>query len=242
MDAIQNYLRLAQNEANENFNSADGFFDDDLQFTGREDFFGAAGDQVATAAMAPTSQPYILTVTNTGAAFSNLDILGSFLYISNSTYGTWTAGSYVVTNGGGTITIASGIPNVTYQEMLYQFQANPFSVGLTYIQSTTAGQVLKTLSVTTQDANGNLASKPFIPTIDPYQNQSDIVAMKQGYRIDGFTKITIAQVLASATIQFNIYPSNNINLARGLAARPVSSNFASPQVIKSQPIAIRSIQ
>jgi hypothetical protein len=123
--------------------------------------------------------------------------------------------------------------------MLYQFMQNPFSVGLTYIQSATSNQVLETLTLNTRDANGNSASKALVPTIDPYQQQSDIVAMKYPYRIDGFTKITLRQVLANATVKLYFYPSDNINLARGLAGRAVSRQYGNPGVVRTQSIALR---
>lgn len=234
--SVNKYLSEALNGAHENFASADGFFDEAMQFTGREDFFNATGSQVSSGP-APTSQPYIIVITNTAGAYANLSILGSFLYSGPNT-ATWTAGSQVVTNGAGTITISSGIPGITYQQMLYQFMTNPFSVGLTYFQSTTAGQVLETISVNTRDANGNLAQKTFVPTIDPYQQQTDITVMKYGYRIDGYTQLIINSILASATVRLYLYPSDNINLARGLSGQQVSSQFKSPGIIKAQPIAL----
>jgi hypothetical protein len=103
---------------------------------------------------APTSQPYIINITSTsGAAVSNFQVLGSYEFINNS--GFTSGGDLVI----GSITISSGIANITYREMLYQFMNNPYSVGLTYIQSATVGQVLETLSLNTRDANGNEAQK-----------------------------------------------------------------------------------
>lgn len=227
--SIEKYLRNAQINAHESFANADGFLDDDLRFTADEGFFGA--DNNAGAAV-PQSQPYIVQVTSTsGAAVSNFDVLGSYEYMNNSG---WSSGNLVI----GSVTISSGIPNVTYREMLYQFMNNPFSVGLTYIQSTTTNQVLETISVNTKDANGNYAQKAFIPTIDPYQNQSTVVAMKYGYRIDGYTKLIISSILANATVKLYFYPADTINLARGLAGKPVSASYGNPGIIKAQPVKI----
>jgi hypothetical protein len=159
--------------------------------------------------------------------------LGSYEFINNAGF---TAGGNLVI---GSITISSGISNITYREMLYQFMNNPYSVGLTYIQSTTSGQVLETLSLNTRDANGNEAQKTLVPTIDPYQQQTDIIAMKYGYRIDGFTKIIIRQVLANATLKLYFYPSDNINLSRGLAGRPVSRQYGNPGIVKAQSVTLK---
>jgi hypothetical protein len=228
--SVRNYLARAQRSAMENFSNADGFIDGDLSFTG-DDFFNAGGNGMGQSAQ--TSQPYIVDITSTsGSAVSNFEVLGSYQYINNAGF---TAGGDLVI---GSITISSGISDISYREMLYQFMNNPYSVGLTYIQSATANQVLETLSVNTKDANGNLAQKTLVPTIDPYQQQTTIIAMKYAYRIDGFTKIIIRQVLANATVKLYFYPADNINLARALGGQSVSRQFGTPPVTNGQTIRI----
>ena len=230
MSNVRKYLANAQRNAMESFSNADGFIDNDLSFTG-EDFFNAEG---MGGGNVQTSQPYILDITSTsGSAVSNFEVLGSYQYINNA--GFQTNGDLVI----GSITISSGISDVNYREMLYQFMNNPYSVGLTYIQSATANQVLETLSVNTKDANGNLAQKTLVPTIDPYQQQTTIIAMKYAYRIDGFTKIIIRQVLANATVKLYFYPADNINLARALGGNSVSRQFGTPPVTNGQTIRIK---
>ena len=199
--SVRNYLARAQRSAMENFSNADGFIDGDLSFTG-DDFFNAGGNSMGQSAQ--TSQPYIIDITSTsGSAVSSFEVLGSYQYINNAGF---TAGGDLVI---GSVTISSGITDINYREMLYQFMNNPYSVGLTYIQSATANQVLETLSVNTKDANGNLAQKTLVPTIDPYQQQTTIIAMKYAYRIDGFTKIIIRQILANATVKLYFYPAEH---------------------------------
>ena len=231
MSNVRKYLANAQRNAMESFSNADGFIDNDLSFTG-DDFFNAGG---MGGGSVQTSQPYIIDVTNSsGTAVANFEVLGSYQYINNA--GFQTNGDLVI----GTITISSGISDVNYREMLYQFMNNPYSVGLTYIQSATANQVLETLSVNTKDANGNLAQKTLVPTIDPYQQQTTIIAMKYAYRIDGFTKIIIRQVLANATVKLYFYPADNINLARALGGNSVSRQFGTPPVTNGQTIRIKA--
>jgi hypothetical protein len=223
-------MENARNFANESYLNADGFIDDDVQFAGGEDFFNADGMQMAPqTASAPTSQPYIITVSNASAtSVSNFDVLGAYQYLNAVNV---TTGNVTISG----VTISSGISNVTYGQFLYQTMNSPFSVGLTYIQSLSGsqGQITQPLTLNTQDANGNQALKAIIITIDPYQQQTGVVAIKQLYRIDGYTKITISTVLASVVFQLQFYPADNINLARGLAGRPASRQFANPQVIKS---------
>jgi hypothetical protein len=231
--SVRNYLARAQRSAMENFSNADGFIDDDLSFSG-DDFFNAVGNQQMGQSV-QTSQPYIIDVTSTsGSAVQNFEVLGSYQYINNAGF---TAGGNLTI---GSITISSGISDISYREMLYQFMNNPYSVGLTYIQSATANQVLETLSVNTKDANGNLAQKTLVPTIDPYQQQTTIIAMKYAYRIDGFTKIIIRQVLANATVKLYFYPADNINLARALGGQSVSRQFGTPPVTNGQTIKLKA--
>ena len=230
MSNVRKYLANAQRNAMESFSNADGFIDNDLSFTG-DDFFNAEG---MGGGNVQTSQPYILDITSTsGSAVSNFEVLGSYQYINNA--GFQANGDLVI----GSITISSGISDVNYREMLYQFMNNPYSVGLTYLQSATANQVLETISVNTRDANGNLAQKTLVPTIDPYQQQTTIIAMKYAYRIDGFTKIIIRQVLANATVKLYFYPADNINLARALGGNSVSRQFGTPPVTNGQTIRIK---
>lgn len=226
---VKKYLVDAQKNAHENYLNADGFFDDDLSFTAGEDFMNQ--DAGTMSASAPTSQPYIITVTNTGTAVTDFNVLGSFEALGSATF---TSGNLV----SGDVTVSSGIPNVTYQQMLYQFQVTPFSIGLTYIQSSNANQLIEVISVNTRDANGNLAQKPLTPVVDPYQQQTTVLAMRQGYRIDGYTKLILASVLASTTVKLYLYPSDNINVARSLAGRSASRDFSSPGIVKAQPVKV----
>jgi hypothetical protein len=230
MSNVRKYLANAQRNAMESFSNADGFIDNDLSFTG-EDFFNAGG---MGGGNVQTSQPYIIDITSTsGSAVTNFEVLGSYQYINDA--GFQPNGDLVI----GSITISSGISDVNYREMLYQFMNNPYSVGLTYIQSATANQVLETISVNTRDSNGNLAQKTLVPTIDPYQQQTNIIAMKYAYRIDGFTKLILRQVLANATVKLYFYPADNINLARALGGNSVARQFGTPPVTNGQTIRIK---
>ena len=232
MSNVRKYLASAQNRAMESFANADGFMDDDLSFTGDDFFRNAGGDMGAPA---PTSQPYIIDITSTsGSAVSNFEVLGSYQYINNA--GFQSNGNLVI----GSVTISSGISDISYREMLYQFMNQPFSVGMTYIQSATANQILETISVNTKDSNGNLAQKTLSPIIDPYQQQSTVVAMKYAYRIDGFTKLIIRQILANATVKLYFFPADNINLSRALAGQAVSRQFGNPNVINGQTIRLKA--
>lgn len=233
MSYIRQYMENARDFANENYLNADGFIDRDLHFTGYDQFANADGMPMNSSSnnAVPTSQPYIITVSNASAtAVNNFDILGAYQYLQNTGFNQ-TTGNLTISG----VTISSGIANVTYAQFLYQTMNSPFTVGLTYIQSISgvAAQITQPLTLTTQDANGNQAQKAIVVTVDPYQQQTSVVAVKQMFRIDGYTKLTIATVFGSTSVQFQFYPSDNINLARGLAGRPASSQFSDPNIVKS---------
>lgn len=228
MSYIKKYLENAKSFANEKYMNAIGFD----YFAGGDQFFDAdgAGAPAPAAPVAPsmdamrTSQPYIITISNASAtSVSNFDVLGAYQYLGT---GSFTNGDLV----SGQMTVSSAISNVTYQEFLYQSMNSPFAVGLTYIEviSGTATQVSQTLTLNTRDANGNQALKTLVPTIDPYQQQPNIVALNHLYDIDGFTKITIATVLPSVVFRLHFYPRANLNIARGLRGNQVAADFGSP--------------
>jgi hypothetical protein len=228
MSYVKKYLQNAKNFANEKYVNAIGFD----YFAGGDQFFDADGSGapapdaggVPSMGQMRTSQPYIITVSNASAtSTSNFDVLGAYQYLGS---GTFTSGSLTL----GNIVISSAISNITYQEFLYQSMNSPFSVGLTYIESISGSstQVSQTLTLNTRDANGNQALKTLVPTIDPYQQQSGIVALNQLYDIDGFTKSTITTVLPSVVFRMHFYPRANLNVARGLRGNQVASDFGSP--------------
>jgi hypothetical protein len=228
MSSIQKYLQQANRSINEQFIGVDGFADE-TYFTGADNFFAAdAAPAVAPMASAGMmkSQPYIITVSNASNAAVSVDVFGAYVYLNNAGF---SAGSLTVNN----VTITSNLSNTTYYNLLNQSSVSPFTIGSTLISSVngTTSQVLQPITLTTQDANGNQAVKILTPVIDPYQNQSGVIELKQPFRIDGFTKLTFT-MFASSSVQFQFYPSDNINIARGLNGDPVSKQYGSPKIIR----------
>jgi hypothetical protein len=229
---LKKYFSEAQEEANENFFNMDGF-EDDYDFADDDyDFDGDADeefDMAVGSASAPTSQPYIISVVNTNTASTGTNypatILGAYTSLSS------TAPSY---QNSSAISISMGIAGVTYSEMLYQSMNKPFVVGQTYYQSSTANQVLETLTLIQKDVNGNESQKTLVPTIDPYQQQSTIVVVKYSYRIDGFTAIVISSVLAGATVKIYLYPAETVSTARTLTGRRAVRNYGNPNIVRSE--------
>jgi len=234
--SVRNYIQNARNSASQNYMSWTGDaapqnggyrnlnaqqFDVAAPVGSNKRFANGGGNN------APQSQPYIITISNASAtAISNFDVLGAFTYIGNAGF----ANGSLTLSG---VTISSAITNVNYQQFLYQSMQQPFSVGLTYIESIggTSAQITQTFTLNTQDANGNQLLRTIVPTIDPYQQQSTIVAVKQEYSIDGFTKLTFSSIGASVSFRVHFYPSTNINLAAGLQNAPVAQRFGNPNIV-----------
>jgi len=226
---FEKYFDEVRNFANNNFNSFDGTFEFSDEDYGFSDYDSADG--VGGTMDAPTSQPYIINVQNTTAsAIQNVTILGAFSFIGTA------APAYGNTSG---ISISMGIANITYTEFLYQSMNKPFTVGLTYLQSANAPQVLETITVTQKDVNGNVASKVLTPTIDPYQFQTDKIAFKFEYRIDGFTNLIISSLLALTTMKVYFYPSETVSVSRALAGRKAVQDYGNPRVVNGNVITLR---
>jgi hypothetical protein len=229
--SVRNYIENSRNQARAQYA---GWTGSSSLVNPRNGGYGAVQQQVpqygnATGAMAPAaaqSQPYIITISNaSAAAVASFDVLGAYTYINNAGFSN---GSLTISG----VTISSAISNVNYQQFLYQSMNQPFSVGLTYIESINVStQITQTFTLNTQDANGNQLLRTIVPTIDPYQQQSTIVAIKQLYSIDGFTKLTFASVAALAVFRVHFDPASNINLAAGLQGSSVAQQYSNPNIV-----------
>lgn len=233
---LRDYFAQAQDEANENFFNYDGY-DDDFDFVGDDMYDGFDGDDddafsMATGdtSVAPTSQPYIVTITNTNTTTAfPCTILGAYSTLA------FTSPNY---QNSAAISITMGIAGITYGEFLYQSMNKPFVVGLTYLQSSTANQVLETLTLIQKDVNGNESQKTLVPTIDPYQQQSTIIAVKFSYKIDGFTSVVVSQILASTTAKLYFYPAETSSIARTLTGQRAVAGYGNPNIIKSDKVVL----
>jgi len=225
------YFAQAEEEANESYLNYGGYPNVDADY---DDYVEAAGgsymNQTGGPAMgggAPTSQPYIITISNTTTNSVGSNIIGkAFANITASGNGINTGVTYTM-----------GISGTTYVEFLYQQLNKPFIVGLTYVDASTQAQALKTLQLKVRDTNGNVQERTIVPTVDPYQQQTDILAIRQSWRWDGFTSIAV-DLNASAAATFYFYPSENVNLTRGLAGQSVARGYGNPNVVRQDKVVL----
>ena len=218
---MSKYFSDARENANNSFDS----------FSGQE-FLNAKGVAAGSSAGlgGATSQPYILSIANsTTDAVANVAVFNAYKAL---------AASATNFDNPAAITISMGIGGLTYGEMLYQSMNKPFVVGLTYLQSANASQVLETIRISQKDINGNESHKSIVPTIDPYQQQTGTVAIAFNYKIDGFTKLTIANILASATLNVYLYPAENVATGRALTGGAVVKGFQNPDLVKKDKVEI----
>lgn len=217
---MSKYFSDARENANNSFDS----------FSGQE-FLNANGAAGSSAGLGgATSQPYILSIANsTTDAVANVAVFNAYKSLAA------TATNF---DNPVAITISMGIGGLTYGEMLYQSMNKPFVVGLTYLQSANASQVLETIRISQKDINGNESHKSIVPTIDPYQQQTGTVAIAFNYKIDGFTKLTIASILASATLNVYLYPAENVATGRALTGGAVVKGFQNPDLVKKDKVEI----
>jgi hypothetical protein len=132
-----------------------------------------------------------------------------------------------------------GISGVTYLEFLWQSSSKPFVVGLTYLQSDGGStQVLETIVVKVVDSNGNQQQKTLVPTIDPYQNQTDITVLKHTYKWDGFTTLTVNKIATTRTLKVYLYPSETVSQGRALTGNSIARGYGNPNVVRQDKIVL----
>jgi hypothetical protein len=148
-----------------------------------------------------TSQPYIVKIENTtDTIIENIPLF----FANNQNQLLYTEkGDYKI-NG---LIISSGISNVSYRQISNQLAIEKITVGLTYINSENNHQVLEKFSIEQNDANGNFSCKVISPTVDPFQSQSKIVALKEKFSLDGNTSIVLHKVHPRTVLMIYFYPS-----------------------------------
>jgi hypothetical protein len=219
------YFNQAEASANQDYlNYGGGYPAMDADFDENIYFEGGYMNQNGAA---PTSQPYIITLSNTTTADITSNVIGkAFENITASGNGIQAGMTYTM-----------GISGTTYVEFLYTTLNKPFVIGLTYVDASSQSQALKTLQLKVRDANGNEQLKTLVPTIDPYQQQTDIIALRQTFRWDGFTSLAV-DVVGSGSATFYFYPSENINPARGLAGQSLSRGYGNPNVVRQDKVVL----
>jgi len=152
------------------------------------------------------SFPFTIVVANyTEEVKKDVSIFGSFSKISSSENSYFNKDNSLVCNQ---VLISSITPNISYAEILYYIAVNPVGIGLNYIRSLSGNksQITSEFKIRTKDARGNVAQKTIVPSIDPYQQQNNVLYNKEKFKIDGFTEFIIRELQPKTTIVYQFYP------------------------------------
>lgn len=219
---MKNYFSDAQNFANDSYSNYDGW--DNMGGEGYDyaDDYNYASEGIGAEAKA--SLPFIINIANS----TTDDVSGVVFLGSNSNlFGASNFGNVAAI----TITMDNG--NVTYTEFLESIKSEPFKVGLMYLQSANASQPFKQLVIAYREPNGREVTMPVSPALDPMQQQGGVTIVRHKFPVNAFTKITTT-ILASATLTVRLYPSEQLDVSRGLSGRSVGKNYTKPNLSQFQ--------
>jgi|GEM_PF-2718958 len=216
---MNRFFEEANNFANEsysNFGGDDGW----TNMVDEYDYMGGGNSQ----GDARASLPFIINIANTTAAdVAAVNILGS----NSNLFGATNFGNpaaIVITMDNGT---------VTYTEFLESVKSEPFKVGMMYLQSANTAQPFKQITVEYREPNGRQVTLPVSPALDPMQQQSSVTIVRYSFPVNGFTKLQ-TDILASATLTLRLYPSEQLDISRGLVGRGVAKDYAQPNLSQFQ--------
>jgi hypothetical protein len=65
------------------------------------------------------------------------------------------------------------------------------------------------------------------------QQQSSVTIVRYSFPVNGFTKLQ-TDILASATLTLRLYPSEQLDISRGLVGRGVAKDYAQPNLSQFQ--------
>ena len=241
MNKNRYYLEKAQNEAKQNYFSANGnewsasgWADASAEewSAGGNDWANAAGAALPNPPAVENSEPIIIQVVNNGtSAVNNVTLYDS--------YNTRTLASPSYGNNAN-ISITSNIINITYQQMLANSEAKPTKVGEVLLVSTSAGQLSQTFQISHKTDTGDVLQKVVSPTQDPYQQLTDRVLVSYKFLLDGFTAIVMNQINAGATLTVYLYPESRFSATQIAAGGNSQLKWANPNIIRglARPLAL----
>jgi hypothetical protein len=154
------------------------------------------------------NKPFTIEVANyTDELKKDVSLFGSFFNIRPDEKNYFNKDNSLVTNE---VLISSLTPNVSYSEILYYLMNNSVDVKFSYIRSLegSKSQITEQFKIRTKDATGNVGQKTILPSIDPYQQQNDVLSNKEKFRIDGFTEFIISELQPKTIVVYQFYPED----------------------------------
>lgn len=205
MNVVEKYDREAN--GNENFVGFDTW--EDINWN-------MAAGQVASR----STEPYVLTIANAGAATETAIIFGRNRFVGQTNFGS-----------GANITITMGVSGVPYEQLLQQSASEPFEIVKIRLSSTSSTQLDQSMTFVKTDSNGQSAQTPVTVTsyLSPDQFQSDLRDIDYRMQIDGNTHISYP-VLAGETVTMSVYISAKVNIAKPLQAKGAVTEFSKARI------------
>jgi hypothetical protein len=206
MSTVDRYDRMAN--GNEDFAGFDSF--EDL------DSFAMASGNIATR----STEPYILQISNAGAAQENAIIFGRNRFSGVANFGS-----------GVNITITMGVASVPYEQLLQQSANEPFEIVKVRLSSTSTPQLDNSITYVKTDSNGQEASTPITVTsyLSPDQFQSTLRDIDYRMQIDGNTHL-VYPVEAGAAITMSVYIAAKVNIAKPLIGKGAVTEYAKARI------------
>ena len=205
----------------DDYGDYDDFIGDDFDlFEGDEELMEYSNATGGGVNMLKTPAPYQVSVNNTTAGSLNLVMFGYNQFLLSTNFGSSVG-----------LIVAPAQTNVSYLQLLTQSASQPFETSLIRIQSSNTLQVTQIITVTVSDANGQSATLPIITQsyFSSYQQQIGILDVPYSVKIDANTSLT-STILATTQVTFTFFPSEKVNVAKGLGGQGAVQVYGNPQV------------
>ncbi len=143
------------------------------------------------------SQPYMITIENTGKVDREAVILGKNKYLELPNHGNHKD-----------IKLGSGTTDhKDYLHVVNCVSEKNIEVSQTYLRSENLSQLHETLFFTSEDANGDAITRRINPIMDPYQSLCTIIPLKPIYVVDSSLYIKV-KIQAGQSLRITLYPSS----------------------------------
>ncbi len=157
---------------------------------------------------------------------SNVKVLGA----NSNLFGVTNFGNPAI------ITIESCIPNVGYIDFLESSRSEPFLVGLVYLLSTNLDQLLTTFLLKATDSDGNNFEELVVPTLDPYQDNDQVILIKKQFVVDGNTEIIIDNLAENQSVTARFYPIKKTGSSLILTNDGSAIELGAPEIIRTKEV------
>ncbi len=174
------------------------------------------------------SDPYVIQITNTPVTGEGASTYQGDVFVGNS-YSRRTTTNF---GNDSHITLSLATVGVTYRDWLSQTESQPFEVGRTMVVTAIANQLEQPVSIRHRDASGKRQDHVMVPTVDPYQSQSDRIIDDYSYTFDGYTEFLLNFNATSGVITIRLYPKNKFVATQLIAGKTGVPEYKEPHIIR----------